>query len=124
MLAWLCSERESWSELITPDLLSAIFSALEREQHNAPGRASKLQRALVDDRQLLGEIFTNADVGLARDAMRRLQLSPLFDELTKRSLLARIVKVFPQLESMITGAEAQEKRSEERRVGKESRNRW
>src|SRR6266581_1961616 len=109
MLAWLCSERESWSELITPDLLSAIFSALEREQHNTPGRASKLQRALVDDRQLLGEIFANADVGLARDAMRRLQLSPLFDELTKRSLLARIVKVYPELESVITGAQPQEK---------------
>ncbi len=109
MLAWLCSERENWSEFITPDLLSAIFSALEREQHNAPGRASKLQRTLVDDRQLLGEIFTNADVGLARDAMRRLQLSPLFDELTKRSLLARIVKVYPELESVITGAQPQEK---------------
>jgi transcription elongation GreA/GreB family factor len=109
MLAWLCSERESWSELITPDLLSAIFSALEREQHNTPGRGSKLQRALVEDRQLLGEIFRNADVGLARDAMRRLQLSPLFDELTKRSLLARIVKVHPELESVITGAQPQEK---------------
>jgi transcription elongation factor GreA len=35
--------------------------------------------------------------------MRRLQLSPLFDELTKRSLLARMVKVYPELESMITG---------------------
>jgi transcription elongation GreA/GreB family factor len=33
----------------------------------------------------------------------------LFDELTKRSLLARIVKVFPDLESMIAGAQAQEK---------------
>src|SRR6059036_3330895 len=41
--------------------------------------------------------------------MRRLQLSPLFDELTKRSLLARIVKVYPELESMITGAQPQEK---------------
>ena len=54
MLAWLCSEREQWSELITPELLGAILSALEREQHNAPGRASKLHRALVEDRQLLG----------------------------------------------------------------------
>ncbi|MBO0695032.1 MAG: GreA/GreB family elongation factor [Verrucomicrobia bacterium] len=105
MLAWLCSERENWSELVTPDLLGAILSALEREQHNAPSRASKLNRALVDDRQLLGDLFRNYDVGLARDAMRRLQLSPLFDELTKRSLLARIVKVFPELESMITGAQ-------------------
>ncbi|HYY35682.1 MAG TPA: hypothetical protein VE867_04840, partial [Candidatus Binatia bacterium] len=105
MLAWLCSEREDWSELITPDLLGAILAALEREQHNALGRASKLHRALVDDRQLLGDIFRKCDVALARDAMRRLQLSPLFDELTKRSLLARIVKVYPDLESMITGAQ-------------------
>jgi transcription elongation GreA/GreB family factor len=109
MLTWLCTERESWSELVTPDLLSAIFSALEREQHNAPGRASKLHRALVEDRQLLGDIFRNSDVALARDALRRLQLSPLFDELTKRSLLARIVKVYPELESMISGAQPQEK---------------
>jgi len=107
MLAWLCSERESWSELITPDLLGAIFSALEREQHNAPGRASKLHRTLIEDRQLLGDIFKNGDVSLARDAMRRLQLSPLFDELTKRSLLARMVKVYPELESMITGTQPQ-----------------
>jgi transcription elongation GreA/GreB family factor len=109
MLAWLCSEREEWSELLTPDLLGAILAALEREQHNTPGRASKLHRALVDDRQLLGDIFRKCDAALARDAMRRLQLSPLFDELTKRSLLARIVKVYPDLESMITGAQPQEK---------------
>src|SRR6266487_3629117 len=107
MLAWLCSERENWSELITPDLLGTIFSALEREQHNAPGRASKLHRTLIEDRQLLGDIFKNGDVSLARDAMRRLQLSPLFDELTKRSFLARMVQVYPELESMITGAQPQ-----------------
>ena len=109
MLAWLCSEREGWSELITPDLLAAIFATLEREQHNTPGRASKLHRALVEDRQLLGDIFKKADVAIARDTMRRLQLSPLFDELTKRSLLGRIVKVYPELEGMITGAQPQEK---------------
>jgi transcription elongation GreA/GreB family factor len=107
MLSWLCSERANWSELITPALLGAIFSALEREQHNAPGRVSKLHRTLVEDRQLLGDILRNGDVALARDVMRRLQLSPLFDELTKRSLLARIVKVYPELESMITGAQTQ-----------------
>jgi transcription elongation factor GreA len=112
MLIWLCSEREQWPELVTPDLLAAIFAALEREQSRGAGtagRASKLHRTLVEDRKLIGDIFRNVDVGLARDAMRRLQLSPLFDELTKRSLLARIVKVHPELESMITGAQPQEK---------------
>ena len=109
MLVWLCSERDNWRELIGPELLAAILSALEREQHSAPGRASKLQRLLMDDRQLFQDMFGNADVGLARDALRRLQLSPLFDELTKRSLLARVVKVFPDLESMIAGAQSREK---------------
>ena len=109
MLAWLSSERENWNELVTPDLLTAMLAALERDQHASSGRSSKLQRTLVDDRQLLGDIFKNNDASAARDAMRRLQLSPLFDELTKRSLLARIVKVYPELESMITGAQPQEK---------------
>ena len=108
MLIWLCTERNEWHELITPELLAAILSSLEREQHQAPGRASKLQRLLVEDRQLIADIFANADVALARDAIRRLQLTPLFDELTKRSLLARIVKVYPELESMITGAKAED----------------
>jgi len=109
MLIWLCSEKNNWGDLITPDLLWAIFAALEREQHSSPGRVSRLQRSLIDDRELLGEMFKKVDAGLARDAMRRLQLTPLFDQLTKRSLLARMVKVYPELESMIAGAEPQEK---------------
>src|SRR5213596_1183571 len=109
MLIWLCGEKKNWGDLIPPDLLWAILAALEREQHSSTGRASKLQRAVVDDRELLGEIFKKVDVGLARDAMRRLQVTPLFDELTKRSLLARMVKVYPELETMIAGAETQEK---------------
>jgi transcription elongation GreA/GreB family factor len=109
MLVWLCAERDDWRELINPELLAAILAALEREQHSSVSRASKLQRVLMEDRQLFQDMFGKADAGLARDALRRLQLSPLFDELTKRSLLARIVKVFPDLESMIAGAQAQEK---------------
>src|SRR5205809_3899795 len=79
MLVWLCSERENWGELITPRLLGAILAALEREQHNAPNRSSKLYRVFAEDRQLLGQIFADCEIGVARDAMRQLQLSPLFD---------------------------------------------
>src|SRR5438874_6524212 len=51
ILIWLCGEKQTWGELITPDLFAAILAALEREQHNSPGRGSRLQRALVDDRE-------------------------------------------------------------------------
>jgi transcription elongation GreA/GreB family factor len=111
MLTWLCTEKENWDELINPELLWAILAALEREQHSSPGRASKLQRAVAEDRQLLGQILQKTDIGVARDAMRRLQLTPMFDELTKRSLLARVVKVYPELESTIAGAQAEQKTS-------------
>ncbi len=109
MLVWLCNERHEWSELITPELLAAILSAIERDQFKTGARGSKLQRLLIEDRQLLGDIFAGSDIAIARDALRRLQLSPLFDELTKRSLLARMVKLYPELESMITGAQPVEK---------------
>jgi transcription elongation GreA/GreB family factor len=110
MLAWLINEREQWPELINPDLLGAILSAIERDQHRSAGRGgTKLQRLVVDDRELLGKMFAGSDIAIARDAMRRLMLNPLFDELSKRSLLARIVKLFPELESMISGAQPAEK---------------
>ncbi|MEP6686107.1 MAG: hypothetical protein ABJB22_04955, partial [Verrucomicrobiota bacterium] len=85
MLSWLCKERQGeWKELMTPDLLGAILSALERDQHNETSRGSKLRDLLLDDRELIPDMFAGAESGVARDAMRRLMLSPTFDELTKR----------------------------------------
>src|SRR5256714_8075337 len=54
-------------------------------------------------------MFEGAELAIARDAMRRLMLTPVFDELTKRSLLARIIKLYPELESVITGEQKEEK---------------
>lgn len=110
ILAWLCRDREGeWRSLVMPDLLGAILSALERDQHNENSRGSKLRDMLLDDRELIPDMFENAELGVARDAMRRLMLTPVFDELTKRSLLARIIKLYPELESVITGEQKEEK---------------
>lgn len=109
-LVWLCREREGeWRELITPDLLGAILSALERDQHNENSRGSKLRDFLLEDRELLPDMFSGAESSVARDGMRRLMLTPVFDELTKRSLLARIIKLYPELESVVTGEQKEEK---------------
>lgn len=111
ILTWLCKERDGeWRPLIMPDLLGAILSALERDQHNENSRGSKLRDLLLDDRELIPDMFQGAELGVARDAMRRLMLTPVFDELTKRSLLARIIKLYPALESVITGEQKEEKR--------------
>ena len=109
MLVWLCKERDGeWRNLITPELLSSILAAMERDQHRE-SRSSRLRDLLIEDRELIADMFANAEIGIARDAVRRLMLTPVLDELTKRSLLARIVKLYPELESMISGAQAEEK---------------
>ncbi len=110
-LYWLCKERAGeWRDLVTPDLLGAILSALERDQHNENSRGSKLRDLLLDDRELIADMFTGVETEVARNAMRRLMLTPVFDELTKRSLLARIIKLYPELESVITGEQKEEKK--------------
>jgi transcription elongation GreA/GreB family factor len=109
MLIWLIKGRRTQADhLIGPELLAAILSAIERDQHRETTRGSRLRDVLVEDRELLADIFSKGDFGSARDAMRRLMLSPVLDELTKRSLLARLVKVYPDLESMISGGQADE----------------
>src|SRR2546430_250377 len=109
VMIWLCRDRANWPELVTPEILPAILSAIERDQHNEASRSSRLRDLLLDDRELISDIFKNSEVGAARDVMRRLLLTPVFDNLTKRSLMARVIKLYPELESMATGAQPEEK---------------
>src|SRR5438874_6289393 len=109
LMIWLCRERANWPKLVTPEILPAILSAIERDQHNEASRSSRLRDLLLEDRDLISDVFAGADVSVARDIMRRLLLTPVFDGLTKRSLMARVIKLYPELESIATGAQPEDK---------------
>jgi transcription elongation GreA/GreB family factor len=79
-----------------------VLSALERDQL-AEKRGARLHDLLLEDRTLVGDLLESAEPDRVRDAMRRLLLTPVFDDLNKRSLLARIVKLYPEMQAMITG---------------------
>jgi transcription elongation factor GreA len=110
VLAWLAKERGAthFAELVGPELIPAILSALERDQFSETRRGSKLHDLLIDDRDLIADIIVQAPIGQARDLMRRLMMTPAFEELNKRSLMARMIKIHGDLESMLTG-EAEDK---------------
>jgi len=106
-LIWLCKERgAAFPGLFNAELLACVLTALENDQLNEK-RGSRLRDLLIDDRGLLGELIAGADRDTVRDIMRKFLLTPVFDDLSKRSLLARIVKLHPDTQSMITG-DAQE----------------
>jgi transcription elongation GreA/GreB family factor len=103
ILIWLCKERGgAYPELFGADLFGAVLSALERDQL-AEKRGARLHDLLLEDRTLVGDLLESAEPDAVRDAMRRLLLTPVFDDLNKRSLLARIVKLYPEMQGMITG---------------------
>jgi transcription elongation GreA/GreB family factor len=108
MLIWLCKERDKrFPDLFNAELLAAVFSALEADML-AEKRTSRLKDLLMDDRELVGDLLMNASRDVVRDSMRKLLLTPVFDDLSKRSLMARIVKLYPETQNMITGAQSEE----------------
>lgn len=110
VLTWLCREREgTFADLVDARVLSAILSALERDQFNDIKRGGKLHDILLDDRELVPDMLSGADSATVRDTIRKVMLSGVFEELNKRSILGRIVRVFPEMESMLTGGESAEK---------------
>jgi len=104
-LYWLCKERGAgaFADLIDYELMTSIFSALERDQFNESRRGSRLHDLLIDDRDLVSDLMINAPLAQARDLMRRMMLTPAIEELNKRSLMARMIKTHPELQSMLTG---------------------
>lgn len=107
-LAWLARDRHGeFAELADVRLLHAIIAALERELLSE-SRDKKLHDLLLNDKELLLDLLNDASPEELRETMRKLLLTPVFEELNKRSLLGRIIRVYPELQSMVSGESAEE----------------
>jgi transcription elongation GreA/GreB family factor len=103
LLLWLAKERsDAFADILGPEVFRAMLSAMERDQFNER-RSNRLRDYIIDDQQLLVDLIGSADLEIIKDLTRALQLSPCFDDMDKRSLLARIVKSYPAVQSLISG---------------------
>jgi transcription elongation factor GreA len=108
LLLWLAKERsDSFADILGPEVFRAMLSAMERDQFNEK-KSNRLRDFILDDQQLLVELIGSADFEVIKDLTRALQLSPCFDDMDKRSLLARIVKSYPAVQSLISGETKQD----------------
>jgi transcription elongation factor GreA len=108
VLLWIVKNRHSkkfaklLNELISPRLLSAIFFAIDYEALQAANaRRIPLADALSEDQELIPDLLATADAETARDLANTLMLNQGFEELTKKSLLARFIKIFPSIQSLV-----------------------
>src|SRR5438128_4481440 len=108
LLLWLAKERsDSFADILGPEVFRAMLSAMERDQFNEK-RSNRLRDFILDDQTLLVELIGSADLEVIKDLTRALQLSPCFDDMDKRSLLSRIVKSYPTIQSLITGEQTKQ----------------
>jgi transcription elongation factor GreA-like protein/transcription elongation GreA/GreB family factor len=108
LLLWLARERsDSYADILGPEVFRAMLTAMERDQFNEK-RSNKLRDFILDDQTLLVELIGSADLEVIKDLTRALQLSPCFDDMDKRSLLARIVKTYPAVQTMISGEQTKQ----------------
>ena len=105
VLYWLCKERNTsvFNDLITAEVFSAILTALERDQLVSSRPGGRMHDLLLEDRELVPDLLASAEVGVVRETMRKLLLTPVFEELNKRSLLGRIVRVYPEMQALLEG---------------------
>jgi transcription elongation factor GreA len=108
VLLWIVKNRHSKKfakllhDLITPRLLSAIFFAIDYEAlQAASARRIPLADILSEDGDLIADLLSTADPETARDLANTLLLNQGFEELTKKSLLARFIKIFPNIQSLV-----------------------
>jgi transcription elongation GreA/GreB family factor/transcription elongation factor GreA-like protein len=108
LLLWLAKDRnDSFADILGPEVFRAMLTTMERDQFNER-RASRLRDFILDDQELLVELIGTADLEVVKDLTRALQLSPCFDDMDKRSLLARIVKSYPAIQVLISGEQSKQ----------------
>lgn len=102
LLLWLARERtDAYADILGPEVFRAMMTAIERDQF-LEKKSNKLRDYILGDHQLIVELIESADLDVIKDLTRTLQLSPSFDDMDKRSVLARIVKAYPSVQSLIS----------------------
>ena len=108
LLLWFARDRtEDFVDILGPEVFRAMLTAMERDQFNEK-RSNRLRDYILEDNELIGELTASADIEVIKDLTRTLQLSPVFDDMDKRSLLARLVKKHPAMQSLITGEQTKQ----------------
>lgn len=103
LLIWMCKERRGLAESVFDlDLGNAILSVLEDDHIvGGPKRTGRLSDAFTEDVELLPEMVEDADGDEIRLFAKRILATPVFDGLTRRSLMGRLIKAKPELQELM-----------------------
>lgn len=103
LLIWTCKERDGLAKSVfSIDLAHAVLDTIEDDHvSGGPKRTGRLVDVLSSEKALIGEWAQDKDEEMVQLFIKRLLGSTVLDELTRRSLMARVIKARPELEKIM-----------------------
>jgi transcription elongation GreA/GreB family factor/transcription elongation factor GreA-like protein len=110
LLLWIVKNRHAKKfesvisrDLLGPNLLRAILWSIDNEILPGSSRPRKVPLAelVCEDRTLIRDLLSNATEEEALDLAQTLLVNQGFDSLSKKSLLARFIAIFPSVQNLI-----------------------
>jgi len=112
LLHWLCknitaAKPPAWMESLSRHaLLTALINAIE--DSDTRSATKKVRDLLLTDETLITDLLAHSSTDAIRDFVRQLLVSTAFEELDRRSLMARIVKEFPFVQELLVSKTTKE----------------
>lgn len=108
VLIWILKNRNTkkftkvLKPMIGPRLLGATLYAIDYEAlQNTTNRRIPLADLLSEDKEIISDLLEAASGETARDLAQTLMLNQGFEDLSKKSILARFIALFPSIQSLV-----------------------
>jgi len=107
---WICRERKRAAERVfTIEVGATALAIMERDAlEDGPRTTGRLASLLNDDKELIPDLIAAGDKNEIRNFCNRLLSCPAFTDLERKSLMARVIKIKPEMGDMVTSSQKQD----------------
>ncbi|MCG3146966.1 MAG: Transcription elongation factor GreA [Verrucomicrobiae bacterium] len=101
LLVWVCKNFDTHPWLLPLQSAATLQAIINASDSGTAKERRRLRDLLFNDDELIANLLLNADTDTVKEVSRQLLNTPAFEELDRRSLMARIVRVFPFVQEFL-----------------------
>ena len=105
-LSWICRERNKTAEAsFSHQVGLSVLNNIESDYlEDGPRKSNRLQALVMEDRELITDFLKDVDTNDISNFAKKLLNSPAFPDLDRKSLMARIIKSYPDTGELMKGS--------------------
>lgn len=105
-LSWICRERNKSAEkCFSHEVGLAVLNIIESDYlEDGPRKSNRLQAFVMEDRELVTDFLKGVEANDIQNFSKKLLSSPAFPDLDRKSLMARVIKTYPETGELVEGS--------------------